>query len=84
MTKEITLDQLAEVVGEVVDLSGVQVREDAVLGDDIPVDSREMLRVVSRVESTFGAKFTPRDLLRAKTLGDLLEITRQRAATHSG
>jgi acyl carrier protein len=73
------LEALADVVGEFVDLSGVQVRGSAILGEDIPVDSREMLRIVARLESLYRASFSPQDLLRIRTLGDLLEVTQRRA-----
>jgi acyl carrier protein len=73
------LEGVVEVIGEFVDLSRVQVTEQAVLGEDIPMDSREMLRVVSRLEAVYSARFSPQDVLGAKTLGQLLEVTRRRA-----
>ena len=76
---ECTLEQLAEIFDEVVDLAGVEVREESVLGDDVPIDSREMLRVLSRIESRHGIRFTPGDTLQMRTLGDVLAAVRRRA-----
>jgi len=76
---ELSMAELVEVVGEFVDLSGVHVDEDAVLGEDIPIDSREMLRLVSRLEARYKARFLPQDLLSTRTLGDLLAVTRRRS-----
>ena len=64
-------------MGEIVDLSGVSVDERAVLGEDIPLDSKEMLRVVSRIESLYRFHFVPGDLLSVQTVGDLLDAIRR-------
>jgi acyl carrier protein len=77
---ELTVQELAEIFGEVVDLSGIQVSERAVLGQDIPLDSREMLRVLSRIESRYRIRLTPEDVVSMKTLGDVLDAVRRRAA----
>lgn len=69
----VTLKELAELVGEVVDLSGVTLREEAVIGDDIALDSQEMLRVLSRIEARYQFRFHLRDLTKLKTLGDVLK-----------
>lgn len=68
------LRELTDLVGEFVDLSGVRVSEDAVFGEDIPIDSRDMLRLLSRVEARYGVRFRPQDLLTVRTLGDLLRL----------
>ena len=77
---ELTVQELAEIFGEVVDLSGIKVRESAVLGQDIPLDSREMLRVLSRIESRYRIRLTPEDVVRMKTFGDVLDAVKRRAA----
>ena len=66
------IQDLSEIFEEVVDLTGVPFGPDSILGEDIPVDSREMLRILSRVESRRGKKFEPRQILRFKTVGDIL------------
>ena len=57
----------------------MKIDESAVLGDDIPVDSGDMLRVISRVEAKYSFKFEPEEILRLKTLGDFFEIVRSKA-----
>jgi acyl carrier protein len=71
---EVNLTMIEEIFGEVVDLSGIAFRPEAVLGEDIPVDSKEMLRIVSRIESRYRFRFQPEDLLQLRTLDDLLGI----------
>ena len=71
---EASLSVIEEIFGEVVDLSGITFRPEAVLGEDIPVDSKEMLRILSRIESRYRIHFEPEDLLQLRTLDDLLRI----------
>jgi acyl carrier protein len=68
------LRELTDLVSEFVDLSSVRVSEGAVFGEDIPIDSRDMLRLLSRVEARYGVRFRPQDLLAMRTLGDLLKL----------
>ena len=74
---EVDLTMIEEIFGEVVDLSGIAFRPEAVLGEDIPVDSKEMLRIVSRIESRYRIRFEPEDLLQLRTLDDLLHIIKR-------
>ncbi len=71
-------DALRELFSEVVDLTGVRWFDGAVLGDDVPVDSQEMLRILARVEARFGFKFRPREVVRLRTVGDLTRVIDQR------
>lgn len=73
---KITVETLIEIFSEVIDLSGIKMDTSAVLGEDIPVNSMEMLRVLSRIESRYKFRFQPRDILNFKTLGDILEVVR--------
>jgi hypothetical protein len=45
------------------------VTEDLVLGTGIPGDSREMLRVLSRIESRYRTRVAPLDVLRMRDFG---------------
>lgn len=72
----ILLLELEEIIGEVVDLSGIPVSEDTVLGEDIPVDSKDMLRILSRIESRYGFRFEPEEIMVLITVGDLLKTTK--------
>jgi len=75
---DLTLDGVIEILGEIVDLSGVTVTAEAVLGDDVPLDSREMLRVLSRIESRYRFRFAPGDAFAMRTVGDVVTIARRR------
>lgn len=74
--RNVTAEDLIELFGEVIDLSGIKMDTNAVLGDDIPIDSKEMLRILSRIESKYRFRFKPGDILNFKTLGDILEVVR--------
>ena len=75
---KVTIDDLIELFGEVIDVSGIQIDAKAVLGEDIPIDSMEMLRILSRIEFKYKFKFNQKEILKIKTLGDLLEIVNHR------
>jgi len=79
--REITLDELIDLLGEVVDFSGVEINQHMVLGEDIPVDSSDMLRILSRIESRYKFRFKLGEVLNLKTLGDILEVVRHNANT---
>ncbi|MGA2433860.1 MAG: acyl carrier protein [Bryobacteraceae bacterium] len=75
--KQPTLGDLAEIVGSYVDLSSVRVTEETAFGDDIPIDSQDMLRVLSRIQALYRIKFEAKDVLRIATMGDLLASVRR-------
>jgi len=74
-----TLEEVVEIIGEVVDLSGLSPGEDSLLGEDIPVDSRDMMRILSRLESRRKFRFSPPEIAALRTVGDLLEAIRRHA-----
>jgi len=73
-----TLRNLTEILGAYVDLSALDVTEASTLGDDIPVDSQDMLRVISRIQAVYGITLKAPDLFRVATMGDLLAAVRRR------
>jgi acyl carrier protein len=75
--KQPTLGDLTEIVGSYVDLSSVKVTEQSAFGDDIPIDSQEMLRVLSRVQAIYRIKLDARGVLGIATMGDLLALVRR-------
>ena len=75
--REIALDELIDIIEEFVDLSSISITEDTVIGEDVPVDSATMLRVLTRIQSHYGFSFTPGELLQMRTLGDLKNIIQQ-------
>ncbi len=76
--KEVILEDIVEIFEEVVDLSDIQPSERMVLGEDIPVDSKEMLRILSRIEVYYRFKFEAKEVMAFKTLGDVCESVRRR------
>jgi len=67
------LDDVVLILGEVVDLLDVAVTGDSVLGEDIAIDSQQMLRVLSRLEARYRVRLAPDVSLRLGTVGDLVE-----------
>lgn len=74
--RDVTLEEIAEIFGEIVDVSDIEMVSSAVLGEDIPVTSNEMLRILSRIQSRYGFRLKPKEVLNLRTLGDLLETIR--------
>lgn len=70
---------LVEIIGSYVDLSGVTLRPESVFGEEVPIDSQDMLRVLSRIQAKYRIRFGPRDILTLKTMGDLLTLVRRLA-----
>lgn len=70
---KITLQDIQNILEEVIDISGVTITGALVLGEDLPVDSTEMLRIISRLESRFKLKFRMADILALSTLEDIVQ-----------
>lgn len=75
---KVTVDDLIDIIGEVIDISRIQIDINAVLGEDIPADSKDMLRILSRIESRYRFRFEPSEVITLKTLGDILETVCRR------
>lgn len=73
---KVTIKDLVELLEEVVDISGIKVDGCSILGEDIPIDSREMLRIISRIQTRYRFRFETKEILGLKTLNDLLETIR--------
>ncbi len=76
---ETVFTEVVGVLGQYCDLSSCRLEVDSVLGEDIPLDSAQMLRVITRLEALKGMQFRPEDLLKLRTLGDLVDLTQRRA-----
>lgn len=70
----LTLEELFEILGEFTDLGDTPHRPDLVLGEDIPIDSQDLLRAVARIEARTGLRFRPDEILSMGTTGDVLEV----------
>jgi len=79
--QNVTIEDLVDIFEEIIDLSGIKIDDNTVLGDDIPIDSGEMLRILSRIESRYQFRFEPKEVLGLNTLGDVLEVVRHHANT---
>jgi len=71
-------DSLVEILNQFVDLSEINIDENSILGEDIPIDSSEMLRFLSRIESRYGFQFEPKDILSMGTLRDIIDVIQRR------
>ncbi len=66
----VSMADLVEVLAEVVD-PGPRPGRATRLGEDIPLDSREMLRVLALLQARYHVRFDLRVLLQLRTLGDV-------------
>ena len=78
------LREITEIIEEVVCLDGCVLTRDSIFGDDFPVDSQEMLRIVAKVQSRFGVRIDLPMLLRLRTVGSLLDVIENAAAGPQG
>lgn len=77
------IDEVTEIFGEIIDLTGIKIDSNSVLGDDIPIDSRDMMRILSRIESRYRFRFDPNEILSLKKLADILQVIQQKTCnTH--
>ncbi|MFH1152519.1 MAG: phosphopantetheine-binding protein [Pseudomonadota bacterium] len=75
----IGLNELIEIIEEIVDLEDVPMVPEAILGDDVPIDSADMLRILARLESRYQIHFRSADIFLLVTLDDLLEMVRHKS-----
>lgn len=78
---KVNLQNLLDIIEEVVDLSRIAIDIDSVLGEDIPVDSADMLRIISRIESQYELKFKTHEILNFNTIGDLVQAVNRNMHT---
>lgn len=74
------LADIEELFREVIDLEGIAFSGSCVLGRDIPVDSKDMLRVLSRIEAKYRFRFRPDQILRLETVADLVSAVLEATA----
>lgn len=72
--KKVTVDDLFEIIGEIIDISKISISANAVFGEDIPVDSKDMLRIISRIESRCKFRFKADEIITLKTVEDVFRI----------
>ena len=72
--EKVTIDDLIEIIGEIIDISKLQIDYRTVFGEDIPVDSKDMLRLISRIESRYRFRFEASEIIALKTVEDVLKI----------
>jgi acyl carrier protein len=72
-----TREDVLDVIGEFLDLSEVDPSEP--VEDDESVDSREMLRLITRLEGRFGIQVSAQDLLAVHCLNDLVDVVQRLA-----
>jgi len=73
------LADLAEIVGSYADLSAVILCPQSVLGEDLPIESQNMLRLLPRIQAKYRIAFGPRDILTLRKIRDLLAMVRRLA-----
>jgi acyl carrier protein len=70
---KITSKDIISVLEEIIDISKKGNIEEAVLGEDIIMDSTDMLRVISRIESRFKVKLKMLDIINFDNIKDITD-----------
>lgn len=70
---------LADILGEVADVSADQVTDDKSFTDDLDVDSLSMVEVAMAAEEKFGVKIPDDELPKLKTVGDAVSYIESHA-----
>ena len=74
MDTVLTIGQLRDLLDEHIDLSECELHRGSMFGEDVPIDSQDMLRVLSKIQGRLCVRFTPAEILRVRTVGDLLDL----------
>jgi acyl carrier protein len=80
MTKIEMIDRLNEVFRDVFDDDGISVTEVTTAADIEDWDSLMHISLVSAVEHEFGIKFTMKEVLGMRDVGEMMDILEERAS----
>jgi acyl carrier protein len=83
MSVETMNERLREILSEMLDLSLAEIRLDLRRSDVDAWDSLNHLRLITAVESEFGATFTMDEIAELQTPADLQRIIDERAPEHA-
>jgi acyl carrier protein len=78
------LGRLRDIVAGAADLDADEVTPEALLYDDLCVDSLQKLEIVVRIERAFGVKLTDHEAVGVRRLTDALELLRVKGALSHG
>ena len=73
----LSLGDLKRYFEQVIDLDGLPFEPKTVLGDELPVESSELRRILARIEEVPGVRLDLAALLQVETVGDLLAVVNE-------
>jgi len=73
--KEIIYQQLVLMMQELFEIEASQVKPDALLGDDLDIDSIDAVDMAARLHDLTGKKIKPESFKQIRTVGDLVDAT---------
>lgn len=79
MDKKELFEKVAEIISESLSIDKEKITEDAVLTDDLELDSLELVDLTMDFESELGISIDDSELENIKTVGDIVEILSKKA-----
>jgi len=76
-----TFERLNQLFRTVFEDDSIQLRADMTAGDVDGWDSFSHVYLVRKIEATFGFRFTEKELLKQRTVGDLIADIERKSAT---
>ena len=70
----VSVQDVLSILESVVCLPDNGIDNNSVLGEDIAIDSTDMIRIISRLESKYQFKLTTQEILALNTVGDVVQI----------
>ncbi len=67
------LEEIISIFSEFKDISNIEIGENTVLSSDIGLSSLDYFELINRLEEVFKVKISDKELLRLKTVGDVME-----------
>ncbi|AEX85183.1 acyl carrier protein [Marinitoga sp. 1135] len=79
MDRKELFEKVAEIISESLSIDREKITEDAVLTDDLELDSLELVDLTMDFESELGISIDDSELENIKTVGDIVEILSKKA-----
>ena len=77
LTSELTFQQFQETLAELLQMDIELIREDAVIYQEIGIDSLGLVNLGVKVQKKFGIQIPPSVMVEVKTIGDFYNIVKK-------
>lgn len=73
------IENIKKIVAEILEVDVADVKEDALILDDLGADSIAVMEIVMELEETLGVEVPTDDILELKTVGDIVAYIEKNA-----